>query len=337
MVTIKEIASKLGVSPTTVSNVLNGKIQKMSPETRRKIEEALVENHYYRNENKKDGAVPLVVINFNTWHPELYMIDPFTGEVLSYVEKELKKYGRGLIYTSRAEVDEMKRLLNSCSVEGAILVGYSPKYCEEVAKTSRNPIVCIDSENGDYCNIGLQDVEGMKELVAYLIRMGHKKIAFFCDHTYPPVTTNAKRLEGYKQALLEAGLFYSKNDYFNLPEEQHIRHEILRKFAREIKDTGYTAAVFVADLFANEAIGIFESAGVSIPADLSVTGYDDNIYSRLSRPKLTTVRQQPSEKAKEAVRILMQKIKGEDIEIDSMELPTELIVRDSVRILKNNL
>ena len=99
MVTIKQIAEQLGVSPTTVSNVLNGKIQKMSPETRRRIEQALIENNYYRTEKKKEGAIPLVVVGFDTWGKENIVVDPFIGEVLGAIELELRKYGRSVIFT----------------------------------------------------------------------------------------------------------------------------------------------------------------------------------------------------------------------------------------------
>ena len=69
-----------------------------------------------------------------------------------------------------------------------------------------------------------------------------------------------------------------------------------------------------------------------MPEDLSVTGFDDNIYARLSRPMLTTVRQKPEEKGKEAVGLLMRRIYGE-VPVGRMRLPTELIVRESVRNL----
>ena len=95
-----------------------------------------------------------------------------------------------------------------------------------------------------------------------------------------------------------------------------------------MKKAGYTAAFFISDFLANEAISIFYSKGISVPEDLSVTGFDDNIYARL-----TTVRQKPEEKGKEAVGLLMRRIYGEEVPVGRMRLPTELIVRESVRNL----
>ena len=67
-----------------------------------------------------------------------------------------------------------------------------------------------------------------------------------------------------------------------------------------------------------------------MPEDISVVGFDDNIYARLSRPALTTVRQSPAEKGRAAVNLLMKRIYGEEVLAPSLQLPTELIVRESV-------
>lgn len=336
MVTIKQIAEQIGVSPTTVSNVLNGKIQKMSPETRRKIEQALVENNYYRSDNKKEGAVPMIVLGFDIWGKENIVVDPFVGELLGAIEVELRKYGRGVIFSANRDLVDLKRLLTGCNVEGGIMVGYRSELCEELSGASPYPLVFIDSGEGDYCNVGLQDKEGMREVTSYLIKGGHRRIAFFCDQEYPGVTNSAQRLTGYKEALQRAGMEFFQEDYCYLPPEKYIRHEILRKFALKKAKSEYTAAVFVSDLLASEAINIFEGAGIKVPEDISVTGFDDNIYSRLCRPMLTTVRQSPAAKGQEAVRLLMMKIKGEDIGLDSLVLPTELIVRESVKFIPMN-
>ena len=62
-----------------------------------------------------------------------------------------------------------------------------------------------------------------------------------------------------------------------------------------------------------------------------MVGFDDNVYARLSRPTLTTVRQSPTDKGREAVKLLLKRIYGQKVMVHSMELPTELIVRESVR------
>jgi LacI family transcriptional regulator len=331
MITIKEIAKQLGVSPTTVSNVLHGKIERMSPETRKKIEIALVENRYYQKETSKEERIPMIVVAFDTWGKENIVVDPFFGAVLGSVEQELRKYGRGVIFSVQKEEIRLKRLLANANVEGAILVAYPPAVCEAIHNTSPKPVVFIDSGKGPYSNIGLQDREGARELTSYLLRLGHRRLAFFSDQEYPAMTCNAQRLQGFIEALEEMGISFGQKDYYYLPPEIHVRQEILRQFARNKAGKEYTAAVFVSDLLANEGVNIFATQDIRVPEDISVTGYDDNIYAGLCTPALTTVRQIPSEKGEEAVRLLMKKIKGETPETDSLELPTELIVRKSVR------
>lgn len=330
MVTIKEIARKLGVSPTTVSNVLHGKTQRMSPDTRKKIEEALRDHHYFREDAVNDHVMPAVVVAFDAWDKENIVSDPFFGEVLGAIERELRKYGRSVVFSVQNNENELKRLLAGYNVEGGILVAYRPKMCETMNRISAKPLVFIDCGDGDYCNVGLQDVEGAQEITAYLLKLGHEKIAFFSDQEYPSLGANAKRLRGFRAALEKYGRSFQKEDYVYLPEERYIRQETLRQFAKKKAGKEYTAAFFVSDLLANEAINIFRSQDISVPDDISVTGFDDNIYAKLSMPTITTVRQSPAAKGREAVKLLLMLLKGDENVPGSLELPTELIVRESV-------
>ena len=153
---------------------------------------------------------------------------------------------------------------------------------------------------------------------------------FFCDQR-DPVGADGERYRGFLDAVKKYGASFSKEeDYIFLPADKHLRHEVLRRFAKTAKEKGYTGAFFVYDLLANEGINIFFSQGLNVPEDISVVGFDDNIYARLSRPALTTVRQSPAEKGRAAVNLLMKRIYGEEVLAPSLQLPTELIVRESV-------
>lgn len=239
-----------------------------------------------------------------------------------------------MIFGALKTEEELLEKLSVHNVEGAIVLGCSPSKCEQLCKRTLKPLVFIDSGEGDYDNIGLQDEEGAHELTAYLIRQGHRKIAFFCDEK-EALASNAARYRGFRETLLDAGIQTQSEDYFYLPQDKNMRYEVCRQFARNAKENGYTAAFFVADLYANEAISQFFSKNLKVPDDISVAGFDDNIYARLSRPTLTTVRQSPELKGKEAVKLLMKRIYGEEVVVRSLELPTELIVRESVRNIWN--
>lgn len=332
MITIKEIAEQLGVSPTTVSNVLNGRAGKMSADTRKKVEEALIRNHYVHERKSEDGKKEqkLISVYFCQGKREHVLTDPFCGGLLESAEKEITKHGRAMVFGVVERDEQVKEKMENRHIEGAIILDFEPEKCEELTRNIRQPLVFVDSGEGNYDSIGLQDKEGAYGAVCYLIGQGHQKIAFFCDQKHA-VTSNLERWRGYQKAMDEYGLEWSEDDYYYLPVDMNLRHGVLRQFAKNAKEKGYTAAFFVSDLLANEGISIFFANDLKVPDDISVIGYDDNMYARLSRPALTTVRQSPEEKGKTAVWLLMNRIYGRDPIVRTLQLPTELIVRDSVR------
>lgn len=334
MVTIKQIAEELGISPTTVSNVINGRTGKMSAETRKKIEEALWKYHY-EVAGKSGGMAAeenMIAVGFCMGQNKNVLTDPFCGELLGAIQRAVKEYGRYIVIDVPETEEDLVRLCAPWNIDGAIVLGWNPEQCSRLQKKMGKPLVFIDScfeDNEEYDNIGLQDYEGAFELISYLLRLGHRSIAFFSDQE-PPLASNRERLKGYQDALKAYGLPFSQEDFFFLPENKTLRHEVLRQFARK-DGRNYSAAFFVSDYYANEAISVFYSKGLHVPEDISVTGFDDNIYARLSRPALTTVRQLPEEKGKQAVDLLMKRIRGADCPVRSLSLPTELIVRESTR------
>ena len=202
MITIKELARQLGVSPTTVSNVINGRTEKMSEQTRMRIEEMLIKNHYVqenRGGNSQD-ELKLVIVEFFFGEREHIYTDPFCAELLEAIEKELEKTGRNVVCSTVYSEDEFLKKLSAHNVEGSIILGCDPKRCEALCKRTAKPLVFVDCGEGNYDNIGLQDREGARELTSYLIKQGHRKIAFFCDQE-EPIASNRSRLVGYQEAL----------------------------------------------------------------------------------------------------------------------------------------
>ncbi|MDO4344059.1 MAG: LacI family DNA-binding transcriptional regulator [Eubacteriales bacterium] len=332
MITIREIAQQLGVSPTTVSNVINGRTAKMSEKTRVRIEKALVENHYTNENTGKvlDAALKLVSVDFCLGENKEVLTDPFCGSLLEALIREFRRYGRYVVSDSPLGSDEIIRKINARNIEGGIVLGCHPEQCAQLQARVPKPLVFIDSGDGDYDSVGLEDARGASDMTSYLIRQGHRRIAFFYDHDRVSAS-NQERFHGFLDVMEKRGLEFSPEDCYHLPLQKHLRYEILRQFARKKAGKEYTAAFFVCDLYAHEATNIFELQGVSVPRDISVTGFDDNIYARLSRPLLTTVRQHPEDKARVAVQLLMKRIYGEPVAVRSVHLPTELIVRESVR------
>ncbi len=332
MITIKEIASILGFSPTTVSNVVNGHTEKMSNATRQKIEEALIQYGFQKAVHQEEygKALKLISVDFFLSSKENVFMDPFCSELLNAICIKLQESGRYPVCGIPKEEEEICRKLQARNIEGGIGVGFHPWECEDFVKRAGKPVVFVDCGEGNYDNVGIADYKGGREITEFMLNQGHRRIAFFCDKK-SPVSSTFERFRGYCDALESYGIAYDNKDYYYLPDDRHARREALRSFAKHAKEEGYTAVFVVSDLLANEAISIFFGEGLEVPEDISVAGFDDNVYARLSRPMLTTVRQFVAEKGEEAVKLLMQRIKGEEIVAKSFKLPVELIVRESVR------
>lgn len=243
---------------------------------------------------------------------------------------KLQEYGRYPVCSVPKDEQDIFQKLQARNIEGGIVIGFDPWECQEFAQRVGKPLVFVDCGEGEYDNVGIADYEGGKQITEFMLKEGHRKIAFFCDKKNP-VSSTYERFRGYCDALEGYGIAYDNKNYYYLPAGRNLRREALRNFALKAKEEGYTAVFVVSDLLANEAISIFFGEGLKVPDDISVAGFDDNIYARLSRPMLTTVRQSVKEKGEEAVKLLMQRIKGEEIIAKSFKLPVELIVRESIR------
>lgn len=334
MITIKEIAAILCVSPTTVSNVVNGHTEKMSVTTRKRIEDALVKYGFNKVQHEEDysKALKLVTVDFYLRNKEKVFMDPFCSELMDAICEKLQEYGRYPVIGTPKDQEDIYHKLQARNIEGGIVVGFNPWDCEGFSEKLEKPVVFIDCGEGNYDNVGIDDYGGSKKITKFMLHQGHRKIAFLCDRK-SPVSSNFERFRGYCDALKDEGILYSNEDYYYLPDERNPRRETLRNFAVTAKQKGYTAVFVVSDMLANEAINVFFEEGLRVPDDISVTGFDDNIYARLSRPMLTTIRQSVDEKGKEAVKLLMNRIRGQEVIAKSFKLPVELIVRGSV---KNN-
>lgn len=332
MITIKELAGILNVSPTTVSNVVNGHTEKMSEETRRKIEHALIQYDFRRayRSNEQPGELKLISVDFNLRFRKRIFMDPFCAELLDAICVKLQEYGRYPVCGSLKDTEEAYKKLQARNIEGGIVVGFKPWECEAFSQKVGKPVVFIDCGVGNYDNVGIDDYEGGRQITEFMIKQGHRKIAFFCDRKSPASST-LERFRGYCDALSQYEIAYSNEDYLYLPDDRNLMREALRNFAVKAKRQGYTAVFVVSDYLANVTIRIFEAVGLSVPDDISVAGFDDNLYAKLGRPMLTTVRQPVREKGEQAVSLLMQRIYGEEVIANSFQLPVELIVRDSVK------
>lgn len=335
MVTIKDMAEMLGISTTTVSNVIHGKTSEVSQKTVERVEKILEEYEYVPNISARSltqnssKIIGVALKCRRDKYTNLFM-DPFFGELIGALEAEIRARGYFMmIYTSN-DISEIIRNVLTWNVDGLILVGMLHDDFIRIRSRYKNPMVLIDSyasrEIANYVNIGLEDEEGAYEITRYLLKMGHRKIAFLADNMEGVDYT---RYVGHQRALEEYGLEMEEENLLIFHPGTVERESSLRELYYRCKN--YTAFMCCSDYYAVLLMNYFMDRGIRIPEDLSITGFDNNQMSRVVRPALTTVGQDVTKKGKLAVEYLLKMIEGTEFEEWDVKLPTELVIRDSVR------
>lgn len=339
MVTIKEIADKVNLSPTTVSNVIHGRKGKVSPDNYKKISRALEESKYVSNMGgrllgRHGSKIIAVILNYERRSEMNVVSDPFYNQIIGFLEEEIRKKGYFMMLYTSASVTESLRLATAWDIEGLIVLGSHPDDAKNFIKQQKRPVAFIDtyvdkeSMTDDFINVGLQDFKGGYQITNYLIGLGHRRIGFFADGNQL-LGVDQQRFAGFKKALSEADINLENPGFFGLDYRTNQRHIFLKKFS-ETKLKDYTALVFTSDFLAVDAINVFLDNGFKVPEDISITGFDHNIFSEQCRPKLTTIGQNVQKKAVLAVDFLTERIQSKQaIKKINLLLDVELIVQDS--------
>lgn len=333
MATIKEIARLAGVSPTTVSNVLNGNTAKVSPATREKVEIILRKQNYAPNMGahilgQNRSRIVGVIMFMEARRNETVLEDPFSSTLLGAIEAELRRHGFYMMVHTTCDEEEVLRLSWAWKPAGLILAWVPQEIMTTLVNSTPTPVVFIDSYySGDpeaCCSVGLEDRQGALEMGRYLISMGHRNILFL-SNSFIEFGSDHARLKGLRQAMKESNLSPDNIRHCPLPKDQEGRYSIYRQEA-----AASSLLAFSSDYMAAEAVAYFQETGIEVPEDISVSGFDDNIFSHLVRPRLTTVHQDTGQKGKAAVELLHKMVSGEAIAKRHLQLPTRLVLRDSV-------
>lgn len=337
MITIKAMAQMLGISTTTVSNVIHGKTGEVSPATIQRVQQLITEYEYVPNLNasnlaqNKSKIIGLAMKSGRDKY-ENFIKDPFAGELTGGVESAVRSHGYFTMLYISDKIEEIINSVASWNVDGLVLMGMQTEDCILLKKRIKKPMVFIDSffdeRVQDYVNVGLEDRKGSFEITNYLIESGHRKIAFFADNC---IGTDYMRFQGYQDAILKAGIAYQDEDFVLIqPEEGKMTSTLTA--ALRLSEV-YTAFVCCSDYYAVRIMNHLRDHGKKIPDDISIVGFDDNAYSQLVRPALTTVHQDVTQKSAVAVEKLFEMLNGKDLKENRVELPVHVVVRNSVKNL----
>jgi LacI family transcriptional regulator len=327
--TLAEIARVAGVSAMTVSRVLNGRPD-VSSATRERIEQVVKERGYTRNRaaaalrKGRVGLIDLVVVSLDT---------AYHLEVIRGVEECLEPTGFRMALSAthdqaKRERQWLAKVIDG-STDGAILV-LADGHAAHLDRLRKRhiPFVVVDHRGelgADTPSVGATNWSGARVATEYLLSLGHRRIATISGRL--ALGCSRERISGYRAALEAAGVPVDPA----LIREGDFRSETGYRETCALLDLSEPpTAIFAGnDMQAVGAMNAVRRQGLSVPADVSIVGFDDLEIAALINPSLTTVRQPLAQMAAFAATMLLQLIAGEPLGSNRVELATELIVRES--------
>jgi LacI family transcriptional regulator len=331
MTTIKDVARAADVSTATVSHVLNG-TRYVSDEVQRRVVEVMERLNYQPNwvarglRTKKTNLLALVIPDItNPFFSDLARGFQDAADQSGYVvvvcntDRVLKRELRYLDMLRQQRVDGL--VLNPAEVTAGDL---------KQLLRAQVPVILIGSQIDDpeFDLVMVDNVRGGFDAVQHLIHLEHRRIGLVCG----PRTTSsgALRYQGYCQALETNGIPYQETlvaeNEFTYEGGYHCMQSLL---AQEPQLTAVFAASDVMALGAKEAI---EDAGLRIPADLSLIGFDDIPEVTRTSPKLTTISQPRYQMGWETAQLLIQRVEHSiSPERRKVVMEHSLVVRESTR------
>jgi LacI family transcriptional regulator len=258
---------------------------------------------------------------------------PFYREIIGALERGIRSHGYFMMLYMSENIDDCLRMARSWNAEGLISLNSNADDSRKLMENIDIPLVFTDSsfhkDGLSYVNIGLQKWQGGYIMGEYLISQGHKRIVMLSSDPGHRTSVVGGRVRGCKAAMKAKGLRFLPGDYIYLKPQAKERRKTLQELVRENKGDD-TALFFGSDYYAAEAINFFQDDGIRVPQDISVTGFDDNIFAITIRPALTTIRQDVTQKALCAVEQVFRLIRKEPLETRQIFLPISLVIRDSV-------
>jgi LacI family transcriptional regulator len=328
MVSIKDIAKLAGMSPSTVSRVINQK-KYVKPEIRRIILDLIEQTGYVPNRAARSMVLQRT-FTVGIIAPDTFNM--FQRQLFSLIEHRLETFGYGthFFFVKFEEGSEERCLdrLKSEKVDGVIMIheiSAPPFYAYLQDSGIPAVLTTFDRPGAGLCSIHVDEYKSAQDAVNYLIKLGHQKIDIISASGF---SFGGQRAEGYRRALAAAGIE---------PNEERIvfassfTSEAGRSAMRMLLDRGHeiTGVFAITDELAIGAMRALWEAGLRIPQDVSVMGFDDIDISSYLAPGLSTVRQPLAQMGEHAANLVHALICGEAISREPVILPHSLAIRES--------
>jgi LacI family transcriptional regulator len=333
LTTIKDVAKRAGVSPATASRVA-GNYGYVSAENRQKVRKAIRELGYKPNRiarsmvTKSTQSVGLVVTDIQ---------NPFFAQLARAIEEVTWEHGYTLILANTDESVERENailtVMQEKRVDGLILVPASSQ-----ANSTRTdlfiqgmPMVLLDraSDGIEVDTVLVDNENGAYQAVSSLIEFGHTRIGMVVDSL--DITTNVERMAGYRSALRDHGLPIDDHLIISC---QHTRQSAYAVTANVLEQPDRPTALFTAFNFITiGTLRAIQEAGLQIPDDISIVGFDEVDWYELNYPQLSAVTQPVTDLGRVAAERLIARLKGDKNMAHEIRLKTKFVLRQSCKSL----
>ncbi|MFC0212950.1 LacI family DNA-binding transcriptional regulator [Paenibacillus chartarius] len=326
---IRKIAELCGVSVSTVSRILNNKPD-VNAETRNKVIRLMNEHGFQPTivANRQDTiGVITPTISFPEYMGELMNGMMETAYSLDMLLTLIPYAGKAL-----NETNDLAHFCRSNGLKGLLVINPPlNSQLPEALVRNRIPhtILAASYPHTEVSWVDIDNAGGSRAAVEHLIALGHRRIALFHAPILHPCDVD--RVQGYNNALKDAGIAPNPALVYELDAEADRLHETLKKVWKEERPTAMFCTTYRGTLAVSSEL---QRLGIKVPDDVSVAGFGDYAVSPLMNPPMTTVHQPISGIGKAAVQQFERLLQRESYEPVQTVLPARLIVRDSTKEVK---
>lgn len=325
MATLKDIAKRCKVSITTVSRVLNNDVSlSVSEETRKQVIDTARDLNYKTKSKKTQNKNHIGVLIWLDAKQEV--TDPYFMEIRHGIEAEAQDQGAYLMTLYKKDgLYDMEQLQG---IDGLIAVGKFTKKEINAMKKITSSIVFVDSspDEMNYDSIVIDYKKSVRRVIDYILTLGYKEIGYIGAHEkINDQILYGERREQYLKEYLNS-LKYYKPDHYHIGEfNSESGYQLMKQI---LKTPDHTRIYFCAsDSIAMGAIQAIHEAGLLIPEDIAIIGFNDIAQARYLHPALTTLKVYTKDMGKEAFKTLITRMSQPEKIAVRKVLPTELIIR----------
>jgi DNA-binding LacI/PurR family transcriptional regulator len=302
-VTIYEIAELAGVSSSTVARILRGDVKEShqrSAETAKRIRKLAREMGYRPNLRARAFSRGRTHGIGLLYTDDAWIFEGMNTQVVNSLVRAVQRSKYHLVFAPIDATGSWEEIVLGGQIDGGVVFQSMPSEVLAAVRERNLPLVLLgDNSDPTISQVVVDDTAGAYAATKHLLGLGHRRILFFVHHTVKPHCSIAERLDGYQSAMDEAGL--EGDARVHVPEEDAI-DLLVRGNDRP------TGIVCYSNLEATLIVHAMWQYGVSIPADLSIVGFNDLFATRYMTPPLTTVGFDAAKIGELGARVLLQDI-----------------------------